>query len=72
METEHYAAPNGVPFTISVENGRGKWQCLECGKDGFTAHDYGDDTERQTKQQAREHSVICGAGRGSSRNAAAR
>jgi hypothetical protein len=60
-----YATPNGLHFKISMTNGFGRWRCMECGQDGFTAHEYGDDTERQTKLQAREHSVLCGAGRGS-------
>jgi hypothetical protein len=60
-----YATPNGVHFKISVTNGFGRWRCMECGQDGFTVHGYGDDTDRQTKLQAREHSVLCGAGRGS-------
>jgi len=60
-----YAAPNGVHFKISVKNGFGKWRCLECGKADFTAHEYGDDAESQAKLHAREHSVMCGAGRGS-------
>jgi len=60
-----YAAPNGVHFKISVTNGFGRWRCVECGRDGFTAHEYGDDAESHAKLSAREHSVICGAGRGS-------
>jgi len=60
-----YSTPNGVHFKISVTNGFGRWRCLECGQDGFTAHEYGEDTDRQTKLHAREHSVLCGAGRGS-------
>jgi len=59
-----YSTPNGVHFKISVTNGFGRWRCLECGQDGFTAYEYGEDTDRQTKLQAREHSVMCGAGRG--------
>jgi hypothetical protein len=64
VETD-YATPNGLHFKISVTNGFGRWRCTECGKDGFTAHESGDDTDRQTKLQAREHSVLCPAGRGS-------
>jgi hypothetical protein len=60
-----YETPNGVHFKISVFQGLGRWRCLECGRDGFTAHEYGDDTERQTELLARDHSVMCGAGRGS-------
>jgi hypothetical protein len=62
-----YATPNGIHFKISVINGLGRWRCQECGRDGFTVHEYGEDTDRQTKLLAREHSVMCGAGRGSIR-----
>src|SRR5438132_175727 len=48
-EESDYAAPNGVHFKISVTNGYGRWRCVECGKDGFTAHDYGEDADRQAK-----------------------
>jgi hypothetical protein len=60
-----YSAPNGVHFKIGVINRFGRWRCLECSQVGFTAHEYGDDSERQAKLHAREHSVMCGAGRGS-------
>ena len=60
-----YAAPNGVHFKISVTNGYGRWRCMECSQDGFTAHEYGDDAESQAKLLAREHSMMYGAGRGS-------
>lgn len=60
-----YSAPNGVRFKISVSNGYGKWRCMACSHEGFTAHDYGDDAEKQAELLAREHSVICSAGRGS-------
>lgn len=59
-----YSTPNGVQFKISVLNGVGKWHCMECGQDGNTTHDSGDDAEEQARFLARQHSVICGAGRG--------
>jgi len=61
-----YLAPNSVRFKISVSK-RGKWRCMECGQEGFT-NDYeddDDDVERQVELLANEHSVMCGAGRGS-------
>jgi len=65
MENENrYVAPNGVNFLISVEGGVGQWHCLECGQVGDTAIDYGDDAVNQAQSLAREHSVMCGAGRG--------
>ena len=64
-DENNYSAPNGVRFKISVVNGYGKWQCAECGQDGFTDHEYGEQAEAQAKLKAREHSVLCGAARGS-------
>ena len=65
MADENYSAPNGVRFRISVVNGYGKWHCAECGQDGVTDHEYGKQAESVAKLKAREHSVMCGAGRGS-------
>jgi hypothetical protein len=59
-----YSAPNGVRFKISTSKGFGKWRCVECGHEGFTSHEYGDAAEKQAELHAREHSRICGAGRG--------
>ena len=61
----NYSAPNGVRFRISVVNGNGKWRCAECGQDGITDHEYGYIAEAQATIRAREHSVLCPAGRGS-------
>jgi len=63
-DENNYSAPNGVRFKISVVNGYGKWHCAACGQDGFTEHEYGVHAELQAKLKAREHSVMCGAGRG--------
>jgi len=66
MESESdYTAPNGVQFKISVTKGYGKWHCMECGQDGYTNHECGDHAGKQAELHAREHSVMCGAGRGS-------
>jgi hypothetical protein len=66
MENENdYSAPNGVRFKISVSK-RGSWHCMECGQEGATNYrqDEDDDAESQAEAQAKEHSVMCGAGRG--------
>jgi hypothetical protein len=63
MEND-FATPNGVRFKISVATA-GKWHCLECGQEGFTAAVMSDDAaHQQAELQAKDHSVLCGAGRG--------
>jgi hypothetical protein len=63
-DENNYSAPNGVRFKICVVNGYGKWRCAECGQTGVTDHEYGEHAESQAKLKAREHSGVCGAGRG--------